>query len=374
MAETPPTPLPEKDYEAIEAAVMETARGRWFLAEFAHRNRSADTRVLLDAISRLETVVKRERSIDDVDALRLELVDMKTAIERTKQEIADMRVECGDQGQVGEATAELDAIVVQTEQATQDILNAAEAVQEIAWTLRESGADPDNCETLDNNATEIYTACSFQDLTGQRTKKVVDVLRYLESHINRMIEIWGVEDIETGFEGKVVQPDKSSDVRPDAHLLNGPQLEGRGIKQDDVDELFGGAPPPEKDTIDLIEVDIDWDQADIFETSSFAGGQNADAPVEADLRLVETDDASTEDNATAESTLSSDWYDEQIESLVDEDVAVPPEDLEPVEVDTDDVAGDLEVAAQDVEDEAEEQSGNDPTAHLNAGERLSLFS
>lgn len=53
---TPPSPpsLPEEDYEAIEAAVMETARGRWFLMEFARRNRNADTRVLLEAIARLE--------------------------------------------------------------------------------------------------------------------------------------------------------------------------------------------------------------------------------------------------------------------------------------------------------------------------------
>jgi len=42
------------DYEEIEEAVMETARGRWFLTEFARRQRGADTRLLLDAIRRLE--------------------------------------------------------------------------------------------------------------------------------------------------------------------------------------------------------------------------------------------------------------------------------------------------------------------------------
>ena len=42
------------DYEEIEEAVMETARGRWFLTEFARRQRGADTRILLDAIRRLE--------------------------------------------------------------------------------------------------------------------------------------------------------------------------------------------------------------------------------------------------------------------------------------------------------------------------------
>jgi len=42
------------DFEEIEAAVMETTRGRWFLTEFARRARAADTKILLGAIRRLE--------------------------------------------------------------------------------------------------------------------------------------------------------------------------------------------------------------------------------------------------------------------------------------------------------------------------------
>ncbi|HEY0293198.1 MAG TPA: hypothetical protein VGC51_12860 [Hansschlegelia sp.] len=38
----PVPPFPD-DYEAIADAVMETARGRWFLAEYARRNRAAET-------------------------------------------------------------------------------------------------------------------------------------------------------------------------------------------------------------------------------------------------------------------------------------------------------------------------------------------
>jgi hypothetical protein len=54
---TLPTGLVPEDYERIEAAVMETARGRWFLMEFARRQRSAETATLLDAIARLENRV-----------------------------------------------------------------------------------------------------------------------------------------------------------------------------------------------------------------------------------------------------------------------------------------------------------------------------
>lgn len=54
---TLPEGMSEADYEAIEAAVTETVRGRWFLAEFARRNRIAETRQLLDAMGRIETAI-----------------------------------------------------------------------------------------------------------------------------------------------------------------------------------------------------------------------------------------------------------------------------------------------------------------------------
>ena len=57
MSIPPPRGMSEIDYEAIEAAVTETVRGRWFLGEFARRNRMAETRVLLDAMARLEATV-----------------------------------------------------------------------------------------------------------------------------------------------------------------------------------------------------------------------------------------------------------------------------------------------------------------------------
>ena len=58
----PPQGMTEVDYEAIEAAVTETVRGRWFLNEFARRNRLAETRLLLDAMARLETTVAAQQT------------------------------------------------------------------------------------------------------------------------------------------------------------------------------------------------------------------------------------------------------------------------------------------------------------------------
>src|SRR6266571_1406366 len=63
-------PLSEADYDLIEAAVMETGRGRWFLAEYARRNRHSDTMTLLGAIGRLEAAIRGEPNAQSVDRIR----------------------------------------------------------------------------------------------------------------------------------------------------------------------------------------------------------------------------------------------------------------------------------------------------------------
>ena len=54
----PDCPVSDDDFDAIEAAIMETARGRWFLSEYARRHRHADTLMLLTAINSLGESLK----------------------------------------------------------------------------------------------------------------------------------------------------------------------------------------------------------------------------------------------------------------------------------------------------------------------------
>jgi hypothetical protein len=187
-------PGSEADYEAIELAVMETDRGRWFLNEYAKRNRHADTQVLLTALSRIEKSVTVQREPMQIDQFRLDVLEMSKAIARTHAEIAAIKPDDATGGRFVVASGELDSIVSATESATSDILAAAERVQEAAWTLREAEADAALCDMLDERATEIYTACSFQDLTSQRIRKVIDALGFLEKRVNAMADIWQFGD------------------------------------------------------------------------------------------------------------------------------------------------------------------------------------
>jgi chemotaxis regulatin CheY-phosphate phosphatase CheZ len=236
MANLPvPAPLNEADYEAIEGAVMETARGRWFLAEYARRNRHADTTMLLKALDRIEAAIGGKPSVEPVDRIRFDLVEMSKAISRTKAEIASIKPDADDHGKFGEASEELDSVVQATETATSDILACAERIQEMAWTLREQGVEGEVCDLLDANATEVYTACSFQDITGQRTRKVIGVLRYLEERINAMIGIWGLDG------AMAAEAAEARSVDDGKGLLNGPARPGTGLDQSDVDMVMGPA-------------------------------------------------------------------------------------------------------------------------------------
>ena len=230
-----PISLSEADYEAIEGAVMETARGRWFLAEYARRNRQADTTMLLKALDRIESAMRGEHSVEPVDRIRFDLVEMAKAIARTKTEIAAIKPDADAHGKFGEVSEELDSVVQATEAATSDILACAERIQEMAWTLREQGLENEVCDLLDAKATEVYTACSFQDLTGQRTRKVIGVLRYLEDRINAMIGIWGLD----GAMAADAMDTRAADG--ENALLNGPSKPGQGLDQADVDMVMGAA-------------------------------------------------------------------------------------------------------------------------------------
>ncbi|MBC8013253.1 MAG: hypothetical protein H7X74_04110 [Methyloceanibacter sp.] len=108
----------------------------------------------------------------------------------------------------------------------------------MAWILRERGTDIELCDKIDQRATDIYTACSFQDITGQRTEKVVKALRFIEQRINAMIEIWGVDDIAFKVDDIATKMQAFAEAVRDDSLLHGPHASG--LKQDDVDRMLKG--------------------------------------------------------------------------------------------------------------------------------------
>lgn len=271
-------------YAALEMALNTTPRGRWFLAEYARRHRAAETDMLLEAITRLEVAVLRSHRPPAPADILAELKALSEAIAHTRREIARIKPSHQLDKELVGATEELDSIVAATERATSEILGAAEDIQEVAWTMREKSIEPALCDTIDRRATDIYTACSFQDITGQRTARVVRTLRFVEERINAMIASWGAERIEGTVEDIAAKVQALAEAsvaardeagRDEAGLLNGPQ--GAGLRQDEVDRMLMGRVPPAS------EAPAPEDRApDAFAAASFDNGRggSVDGPAE----------------------------------------------------------------------------------------------
>lgn len=87
---TPPEGINEGDYEAIEAAVVETVRGRWFLAEYARRSRVDEVRQMLDGLARLEQTV-RDQHLPADPSIRLLVQRLKDVSQTLEGLAANMR-------------------------------------------------------------------------------------------------------------------------------------------------------------------------------------------------------------------------------------------------------------------------------------------
>ena len=73
IAPLPEVALSEPDYRAFCTALEASARGRAFLAEYARRNRHADTATVLAALDRLEALVRSQSASSDADRIKQEL-------------------------------------------------------------------------------------------------------------------------------------------------------------------------------------------------------------------------------------------------------------------------------------------------------------
>jgi hypothetical protein len=128
----------EADYDAISAAFMETSRGRWFLSEYAKRNRNADTSMVLDAVARIEANIAAQKEAAPEHALAEALAAIREAL--------------------GEARAvALGGVVVVESLAP--IRRGAEVIHETLLRLREIGVGGRIYDLMDSQVGAIEAGC-----------------------------------------------------------------------------------------------------------------------------------------------------------------------------------------------------------------------
>jgi chemotaxis protein CheZ len=166
--------------------------------------------------------------------LKAQLNGLLRYIHRVREEIAAMSNPADEELHFDSMGDQLDAIVKATEKATNTIMAAMERNDELIGQLRGKLTDKAAEKLLDkitDNGNEVFEACSFQDITGQRVNKVIKSITFVEERVNALVEVWGKEELD---KIEVQALEKTDDEK----LLEGPQLEGKGLSQDEIDALF----------------------------------------------------------------------------------------------------------------------------------------
>ncbi|MEQ8604141.1 MAG: protein phosphatase CheZ [Marivibrio sp.] len=245
LAPEPPLPRPPQaaDRDGAEAASGAPSSGASFAAgdELAAIHAElAEMKTMLAALQPAGAPAGEPAGLgaQDVDsdlAVRVEIARMVKMIGRAKTELSLIKHPNADNNRIEEARNELDAIVTDTGAATEEILARAEEqmdlVTKLAGLLDGDAEQEALAAQIEEAAIKIMEACNFQDLTGQRTSKVITTLRHIEERIVAMIGIWGIEAFED-------LPVPEEEAEGDAALLNGPARSGEGISQADIDALF----------------------------------------------------------------------------------------------------------------------------------------
>lgn len=213
------------------------------LIAFLEENRTRRGDVTLNDVMLLAEVMTgsmREFLATAKPAVTEELTAINEEISRMKGELAQLRAVDIKDNRIPEAGRELDAIVEATESATHTIMEAAETI------MAADVSDPDAYQTTVNDKiVEIFEACAFQDITGQRISKVVNTLNYIDERVSAFMKRLRVAD--DGEEGE--REETEAERRQRELILYGPQHAGEGVSQDQVDAMLGGDAQAEIDRL-----------------------------------------------------------------------------------------------------------------------------
>lgn len=185
---TIPPPPAERDFDAICAAMMATARGRWFLEEYARRNRNADTVQVVGAIERMQAAVESERAQHASRAVRLELHEMARAITQART-----------------------AAPPGTDEPAPDIAGVAERLRDIAHTMQARGVELATSTQIAELAEAILAAAALRNPDDRRTRQLGEVLHYLEQRIDRMLDAEPAAAAETALPQLASPADSAGD-------------------------------------------------------------------------------------------------------------------------------------------------------------------
>ena len=197
------------------------------------RERRGEDVSLLDVVALAEITAESFNAFfQSMDAaVYRELREIAAYITTMKAEIGALQPNDLKSQRIPAAGRELDLIVQSTEEATNTIMACAEQI------MAAEASDASAYKAfVDEQMILIFEACSFQDITGQRVRKVVDTLQQIETRVTRFATAINAKD----HQGYVDEAERRRAERARDLLLHGPQEKSQATSQATVDAMFEG--------------------------------------------------------------------------------------------------------------------------------------
>lgn len=182
------------DYDAIEHALRETTRGRWFLATYLERNRSAETRMLLDAIAKLESAMRENGHVAENLASIETLAQMRDSIMVARQDIAAAKRREGSPSWLPLPRFSFESIPDAVYDEMRAIRGAAANLEVAAQALRTAGVFHGVAQQISDRVHDIQDACDVQETAIAGTRRMAQLMSELEAEILGALD----ERTETG--------------------------------------------------------------------------------------------------------------------------------------------------------------------------------
>ncbi len=176
-------------------------------------------------------ITKMDESTHENREVYLHIAELAETIAKLKKEIADSRPDHVKSAHLPGAKEELDAIVEATATATNAIMTTCEDMGTLAQTLETEKQDK-----LNALVTQIFEACTFQDITGQRIRKVFSVLVEIEGKIDSIMAT--LDDTVGPLRMTGDYEEVQARVDDEKSLLHGPQMADKAISQEEIDKLL----------------------------------------------------------------------------------------------------------------------------------------
>ena len=186
----------ELEYAAIEAALIETARGRWFLAEHSRRSRRLETVTLEGALDLLKSSLRDPPAL--LGRLKTELDAINGMLQATRTELV------ARQSNAPKPSADAGAATPATPVA--GLLKAAEDLHEMVWSLQAKDIDPELCEQIGRQTAAIFTLSARQAQESQRVLKLAAALDAVAGRVAGALETIAHEAMPTA--PPVAEPQK----------------------------------------------------------------------------------------------------------------------------------------------------------------------